>query len=342
MTNTLSMLRAWRFTRSGPSAIVGAPVPIRRRLLLSVLLGMITGAVTLQRILNSPLPRDFGQVWFAARSILAGLNPYALVGPHLAYDWPWPLLYPLPAAIIAIPLSPFPLPIATVLFSTLAGMAFAWALMEYGYGPLFGFFSGSVHMAAEAAQWSPLLAAAVVVPPLSIFLIAKPTIGAAIFFARPSRWAIGGGVVLAAIAFAVQPTWLMDWLGAIAQNNRQWAPNRPYQAPLLYPGGILALAALARWRRPEARLIAALACVPQTTMQYEAVPLFLVPRTFVESAILVACSYAQHFFGRYLVSSMPTPEEHLQLSGRWLALVMYIPVTIMVLRRPNEAPPSEK
>jgi hypothetical protein len=33
---------------------------------------------------------------------------------------------------------------------------------------------------------------------------------------------------------------------------------------------------------------------------------------------------------------MPTPEEHLRLSGQWLALAMYVPATIMVLRRPNE------
>jgi hypothetical protein len=104
----------------------------------------------------------------------------------------------------------------------------------------------------------------------------------------------------------------------------------------MYPGGIIALACLLRWRRPEARLVAALACVPQTTTQYEAVPLFLVPRTFLESWILWVCSYAQHFLGQYFVERLPTPEEHLELSGRWLAIIMYIPVTLMVLRRPNE------
>jgi hypothetical protein len=312
------------------------PVPRPRRLLLSILLGCVAGAVTMQHNLTTSYGRDFGQVWFAARSILAGVDPYPLVGPHLTYDWPWPLLYPLPAAIVAIPFAPFSMPTASVLFSMLGGAAFAWALMEHGYAPLFGFFSGAVHMAFEGAQWSPLLAAAMVIPALSIFFVAKPTIGAAIFFARPSRWAIVGAVVLSAISFAIQPTWLTEWLGAIARNDAQWAPQRPYLAPILFPGGVIALGALARWRRPEARLVAALACVPQTTLQYEAVPLFLVPRTFVETAFLVACSYAQHFLGRFFVSGMPTPEEHLRLSGQWLALAMYAPATIMVLRRPNE------
>ena len=51
------------------------------------------------------------------------------------------------------------------------------------------------------------------------------------------------------------------------------------------------LLAILRWRRPEARLLIALACVPQSMLLYETVPLFLVPRTFRESALLVALSY---------------------------------------------------
>lgn len=216
------------------------------------------------------------------------------------------------------------------------GCAFAWALMEHGYAPAFGFFSGAVHMAAETGQWSPLLASSVVIPPLAFLLIAKPTIGAALFVARPTWWAIGGAVALAAIAWMIQPTWVADWRAAVALNNARWGTQSPYRAPILFPGGIIALACLLRWRRPEARLVAALACVPQTTTQYEAVPLFLVPRTFGEVWVLWACSYAQHFLGQYVVDRVPTGEEHLALSGRWLALVMYVPATLMVLRRPND------
>src|SRR4029078_6587043 len=51
-------------------------------------------------------------------------------------------------------------------------------------------------------------------------------------------------------------------------------------------GGPLILLALIRWRRPEARLIAALACVPQTTLLYEAVPLFLVVYGWYEGLML--------------------------------------------------------
>jgi hypothetical protein len=68
-------------------------------------------------------------------------------------------------------------------------------------------------------------------------------------------------------------------------------------------------------------------------MLYETVPLFLVPRTFVESALLVGLSYAQHFL------AMPQDIEHwalsIESSGRWIAVLLYVPVTIMILRRPN-------
>lgn len=311
-------------------------VPWRRRLAISLALGLVAAGVTVQKNLESAWPRDFGQVWFAARCVLQGIDPYPLVGPHLAYDWPWPLLYPIPAAIASIPFAPLSLPWASVAFSFIGGACFAWALLEHGYAPAFGFFSGAVHMAAETVQWSPLLASSIVIPPLAFLLIAKPTIGAALFIARPTWWALGGAICLSAVAWVVQPTWVADWRAAIALNTQVWGGQASHTAPVLYPGGVVALLALLRWRRPEARLVAALACVPQSTVQYEAVPLFLVPRTFGETWVLWACSYAQLFLGRYFVHAAPTAAEHLKISGRWLALVMYVPATIMVLRRPNE------
>jgi hypothetical protein len=178
---------------------------------------MFSAFVTLQKNMREPTHRDFEQVWFAARALLSGAHPYSLVGPGLAFDWPFPLVYPLPAAVIAIPLAPFPALVATVLFSTLAGVTFSWALMEYGYGPLFGFFSMPVRAAFETVQWSPLLAASTVISPLAVLLVAKPTVGGALFLARHSRWAFLGAIQFGGAAFVIQPAWFADWLAAIAQ-----------------------------------------------------------------------------------------------------------------------------
>jgi hypothetical protein len=315
-------------------ALATTTVPTRHRAVIAALGGLVCGAVTLQKSLSADYPRDFGQVWFAARMLLHGTNPYPLVGPHLAYDWAYPLLYPLTAGAIALPFAPLSMTVADLLFSALVGAAFAWALMEYGYGPLFGFFGASLHFAAETVQWSPLFAAAVVVPSLSIFLVAKPTVALATFAARPSWWAVIGAVVFGGIALAIVPTWPRDWIDAVARDIAEWGPYRPYRVPLLFPGGVLTLLCLARWRRPEARLVAVLACVPQTPLLYETVPLFMVPRTFWQAATLVGLSYASHHLSVWIAPLVQV--ERFEISGQLAVLLLYLPCTLMVLRRPNE------
>jgi hypothetical protein len=313
-------------------------VPRGSRLVISLLLGCVAGAMTVRESARVAGPRDFGQVWFAARSILDGIDPYSLVGPGLAFDWSSPLVYPLTAALVGLPLSPFAEPVASLLFATIGGAVFAWALMEYGYGPLFGFFSYAVREAAAAAQWSMLISASLIIAPLSFLLIAKPTLGAVLFFARPRRTAIIGAVLLCGAAFLIQASWVTDWLHAVNLYREQGAPDSPYRTLISFPGGFIALACLARWRRPEARLLAAHGCIPITLMAYEMVPLFLVPQTFAQAATLVGLSYAQHHLTLALT---PVPWSHhgmTQVSGQLFVLLLYVPATIMVLRRPNVGP----
>jgi hypothetical protein len=210
--------------------------------------------------------------------------------------------------------------------------------MEFGYGPVFGFFSYAVREAAAAAQWSLLLSASFTLSPISFVLVAKPTIGAVFFLARPRRLAIAGAIVLCAIAFAVQPTWVADWMHGVQRYVAQGAPHQPYRTILSFPGGMLPLLCLARWRRPEARLLAAHVCVPITLMAYETVPLFLVPRTFWEAAVLVGCSFAQHHLTLALTPVPWTHERMTATSGVLFVLFLYLPAMVMVLRRPNIGP----
>jgi hypothetical protein len=332
-------------TTGGLTALLGAErVPPRMRLALSVALGLLAAAITARKSALVPGPRDFGQVWFMARSILHGANPYPLVGPGLAFDWPWPLVYPLTAGMVAIPFAAFPEPVASALFVGIGGAAFAWALMQYGYGPLFGFFSLSVREACEAGQWSLLIASAFAIAPLSMFLVAKPTIGVAVFFARPTRRAIVGGILIFLTAFLVQPTWIAEWMHAVQRYAAMGrtpvgeATNRPFRALLSFPGGFIVLLCFLRWRRPEARLVAALVCVPITVYAYETVPLFLVPRTFRQAALLLALSYAQYFLTAVL-APVPSSFSALQeITGRMLVFGLYVPATMMILLRPNEGP----
>jgi hypothetical protein len=296
---------------------------------------MLAASVTMQKNIREPTPRDFEQVWFAARAVVAGTNPYSQVGPGMAFDWPLPLVYPLPAAVVAVPFAAFSARLATVLFSALAGTALAWALMECGYGPLFGFLSMPVRAAFETVQWSPLLAASIVAPVLAVFLVAKPTVGSAMFFARPSRWALVGTVMFGGVAFLVQPGWIAAWMEAIARNTAIQAPTVPFRSPLSFWGGPLALLCLLRWRRPEARLVAALACVPQTLVWYEAVPLLLVPRTFWQSVAVVALSYIGYAWVRLHLPPGHHDGQSYQLVGQAMIWSLYLPCTLIVLRRSN-------
>lgn len=312
------------------------PVPFRRRIQISIALGLLAGVRAYLVSASSAKPRDFEQVWFAARSLLAHADPYALVGPGRALDFEFFLFYPLTAAVAALPLAPLSATAASVVFIIIGGGFFAWALMEHGYEPLLGYMGAGMVFAAEVVQWSPLFAAAMVLPPLGFFFAAKPTIGAAMFVARPSWWPVIGAVVLAGIAFALQPHWVDAWRGVLAVPRPVPGAAAPYLFPILLPGGILVFAALARWRRPEARLVVALACMPQTTLLYETVPLFLVPRTLRESIALVALSYVVPIWVGYAMQGSLEASVYVGTSGRAITLLLYLPATIMVLRRANE------
>jgi hypothetical protein len=276
-------------------------------------------------------PGDFGQNWFGARAILTGHDPYALVGPGLAYDWPWPLFYPATSFIIAMPLAALPQLWAVLTFVFLSCGLLAFAVTETGWhrAPMFG--SAAFIFAAGSAQWSPLFTAALTIPILAVAFAAKPTIGLALAAAGPGRvrqYALGGAVVTALLSIALFPSWPMEWLA-----NLRRAPH--IVSPLLRVGGVTILLALLRWKRPEARLIIALACVPQTGAWYEALPLFLVANTLYETMTLSVMSC----LGFLLYYPFMDVGSDIQVNhdvGALIVAFVYLPATIMVLRRPNE------
>jgi hypothetical protein len=110
------------------------------------------------------------------------------------------------------------------------------------------------------------------------------------------------------------------------------------------PGGfLLALAAL-RWRRPEARLLLAIAIAPQTIVPYDLVPLAVVPESRREVLLmalgwmvvyLVQVSLAPISIAAYV--QFPT---HDYLPRGWYAMLVagYLVPLALVLRRPNVSP----
>jgi hypothetical protein len=189
--------------------------------------------------------------------------------------------------------------------------------------------------ALTAAQWSPLFAGTFAVAPLSIALIAKPNVGAALFFARPSRWALWGGIGLLALSIAIRPAWMSDWIFALSGARETSGAKFPSVIAVTLPGGLLVLATLLRWRRPEARLLAGLACVPLTMAPYESVLLFLVPRGWRQSLSLMALSNVAVWW-MYRAPAAPSVSARMRFFGTAIVWCIYLPATLMVLLRPNE------
>ena len=279
--------------------------------------------------------RDFDQVWFAARALFAGQNPYREIGPGLQFDWPAPLYYPLTAAIAVTPLSLVERHLAAVIFAAIASGAFVWAATRRSLAPAVVITSASAALAAETVQWSPLLGAAYGIPWLGALLSAKPTIGFAVFAARPTRAALIGAGALFAVSLALMPSWPHEWISALHHTSLGMKGGTPYLAPVGTVGGALSALALLRWRRPEARLVLALACVPQTPLLYETVPLFLVPATLKEGGVLWLGSWVAALWlsGSDRTAMMPRDSRSPRTAIGWC---LYLPCVVMILRRPND------
>jgi hypothetical protein len=309
-------------------------VPRRPRLIVAMLLGLVSGHLMLLLVPRFALPRDLTPFWYAARVLLHRGDPYASIGPGAAFDYPWPLVYPLTSVVAVLPLAGVSATWACAIFAGVASACLAWALMEQGYSSLLAYASVCVWQAIFVVQWSPLFTASMVIAPLGVLLAVKPTVGVAYFVARPSWWAVCGGASLVAIAFVLDPGWVGQWTASLGRAVSIAKHGFPYRAPALMPGGILVLTALSRWRRAEARLLVALALVPHTTLPYELLPLLLIPRGWRQMGALVALTHLMWWIVRL---GGPQPDFYSTVIEytRTAIPCVYLPCTLLVLRRPN-------
>jgi hypothetical protein len=294
--------------------------------------GLLAGAaVFVAYRVPPPTTSDLDQVLSGARALLGGQDPY---GQAERARFFYPQFYPLTALLLLVPLAPLPNELARVAWAVVGGVALALAARRYGRGLPAALLSANFLNAVILGQWSPLLTASAVVPVLGIAWAAKPTIGAAIFVSFPSRRGLIAAVLLLLVSLLVFPTWPWHWWTALFQG--------PKAVPILRPAGFLLLLALLRWRRPEARLLVALGCVPQTIGLYETLPLFLIPRTRMEGYGLAVLSYLAAFGQALLYPRLPHMTLPQNLAERWpvVLLCLYLPALLLVLRRPNEVGPG--
>jgi hypothetical protein len=320
-----------------PSPDSQATVPRSHRWAFAALIALVSAAyVFFYARANPGFVSDFDQVWAGARALWRGENPYLVVGPRGQFHWHWPLYYPMPALVLTAPLGLMPVVAARMVFAGISAALLAVAVTHNGFARWPVFLSIPFMVNVELVQWSNLLTACALLPALAGIAAAKPNLGLGLAaFANRSRTLAAmliGAAALLVVSFAVLPSWLDFWI----QNARA----APHVSPLvLRPGGPLLLVALARWRRPEARLLAALACTPLTPTFYDPVLLYLVTRTFREALGLTTATYVMFFV---VVFSGPIKTaaqwgDIVSLASIW---VVYLPCVVMVLRRPNRSDES--
>jgi len=319
----------------GPAATAAeaAAPPVGARLVMALAIAAVCGAFAYSYALGHPGKLvDIDQLWFAARALVAGRNPYDEVGPGRAFSMDFRLYYPLPAVMAFTPLALLPMHVARASFVAIAMGTLALAVTRDGWWRLSVLLSGSAFMAIIAGQWSPLLTAALYFPVLGALFIVKPNVGLALATAFRTNVAVNtalvGGLALLAASLRVQPDWPRDWLAAVRS-----APH--FAPPVLHLGGPVILLALLRWRRPEARMLVAFACIPHTTLVYEALPLLLVASNLRESLLLGLLTGVVYLVPA-AVPQLATPvTARIAITGDLLVALLYLPCVLLVLRRPN-------
>jgi hypothetical protein len=301
----------------------GRPLQRGERVVIAVLIGLGAGIAAFLAFQKMPmmLARDFTFPWRGARALLEGSDPYVVirpVGPSPFNMW---FMYPLAAAMAVVPLALLDVQIAGALFVAIGASLLAFVMARDGLGRMWLFLSAPFGLATALGQWSPLLMAAALATPLSWALTCKPTIGAALFLYRPSwrSFAICSAFVL--LAFAIEPRWLTEWLHTSGT-------VREHFSPVARPWGAIPLLALLRWRRPEARLVAAMALVPQNLYFYDQLPLWFVARTGTSSLILTVASWVAWAGTR---SHCPDPFFCGPQAEPWVISLIYLPATAIVL-----------
>jgi hypothetical protein len=269
------------------------------------------------------LGTDFDLLYYAAIHLLAGDNPYPIV-----HEWyPFPLFYPLPAVLVAVPFTILPIQAARPVFDIVSGGLFTYALWRYrGPYAVVALLSGAYFLAAKFGQATPLVTAGALLPALGFVLAVKPNLGLALFASRPKKTTILGVVAILALSLMVLPSWPLEWWSALQRRNEHLV------SPVLRPFGWLLLLAALRWKTPEGRLLIVLSLVPQNSLPYELVPLALIPRNTTQMSVLVVGSWLA--VGT-LGANLDLPDLAAMTARIWpvMLVAVYLPMLYFVLSR---------
>jgi hypothetical protein len=276
---------------------------------------------------------DFTPHWRAADAMIRGYSPYAVIN---AFSTQYPFgagyLNMLPAAAILLPFGYMDPQHAAALFEGLSIAVFTFAITRDGFWRLPLLASFPLVYCILSAQVVPLVTAAFLLPWLGWLAPVKFTTGAVGGVYTLSKRYIALALAVIVISIAIWPWWPAQW----------WAERRDvagvyYHIPAALTGGFVVFLALLRWRRPEGRLLVAMACVPQTMLFYDQLPLTLIARTYREALVVALLSYAPLVISILLYGTQSRDRAQLfALNAPLILACYYFPCLVETLRRPNE------
>ena len=292
------------------------------RLVVALLIGVLAGAVCYYFLAQSGTANDFTWLLLSAKRLLAGNNPYQGRLAPLPYDADAPLQYPLPTVLLAIPFTVVSQPVPGALFVGASSALLAFLLTRADWWPLLLFTACPFWQAVNLAQFSPLVAAAVLLPALPLALL-KPNLA----LPAVAAWPNVRGLLLSAALYGgsllLLPSWPLDMLRNADQVR--------HVMPLLSATGPLLLLALLRWREPRARLLLAMAVLPQRTLPYDQLLLWLIPSSWMQMLVMSLVSWV--LFWLQLLPGMTA----------WLSSLQFLVALACVLwpARAREVPAPE-
>lgn len=318
---------------------------VEQRRLLGIAAGLVLAAMSIGCIAwfkhdNGERTYDFQLLFYAARALRSGVNPYDAIGPGKSIEWLTKFFYPLPGVVLILPLTYLSIDAAHAIFIGLSAFFLAYALVVRRQGWSLAMIGSQAYIATVATgQWSVLYLAAFFLPWVRASAAAKPNVGLATIAATERRSELiapfVGTLVLVGSAFLFRLNWVSDWLAAVRDTGQIYHPA------VWYPGGPLLLLAWMRWRRPEARYLGCLALLPQAPGLYTDLLLFAIPRGKWEVLTLALLSHATLPIYRMLPVA-PTEAERIVRYGFVSVPLLMLPCLFMVLRRPNIGPAHAK
>lgn len=237
------------------------------------------------------------------------------------------IAYPFTTMLALYPFALLPTKLAGPLFFSLSSSLLTYALLFDGkLWKLLVLLSPAYIFSLHSMQFAPLLASALILPPLLPLAAIKPQLG--VVLCLSGKWSIklfsvfGLFIIL---SFLIYPYWLTDWL--YFGNLSTYAGK----IPILNGLGLLLLLSLINWRDRKCRILAAMSLIPQR-LWYDQLMLYLIPEKLSHICILLIGSWLSFFVSMYYGWLFKNDFQH---PGSWMLFtnLVYLPSLIIVYEK---------